>query len=262
MKIVNRQPEKTADVSSARGTAGKELGRLIIMAALFLMGLYYSVGWLTDLAVSRISFETEAKLFQAFTLPGDDKAEQNNRLDPFRPILAKLTAGDEVPPLPYRLILMENDQPNALAFPGGTIALTTGLLDLLTEEIEMAFVLAHELGHYHHRDHLEGIGRALGFQTLLTLILGSTMGAESLGNAIGFAAQRQYSQDREQQADQYGLTLVFRVYGRTQGVDRLFQIIKEKDELPGWAYMFSTHPSPEKRIKALAEYAAKLERKN
>ncbi len=36
----------------------------------------------------------------------------------------------------------------------------TGLLEKMTSENELAFVLAHELGHYDHRDHLRGLGRA------------------------------------------------------------------------------------------------------
>lgn len=259
MKIVHRQPLETADISSARGTAGKEFWQLSLLAAVFLVCLYFSVGVLIDLAVSRISLETEARLFGSMSIPGTESKDTTLRLKRIESILEKLKSDPSVPPLPYRLILMENDQPNALAFPGGVIAITSGLIDLLDDNIGMAFVLGHELGHYHNRDHLQGMGRALGFQVVLALVFGRSMGAETFNNATGFVFQRQYSQDREQQADEFGLRLVHAIYGKARGVDRLFQIIKDQEKIPNWAYMFSTHPSPENRIKALAKYAKILE---
>jgi len=77
---------------------------------------------------------------------------------------------------------------------------------------------------------------------------------------IEFVFQRGYSQEREKGADRFGLELVYSKYGKVDGVDRLFQILLDEHTLPGWAYMFSTHPSPRERINDLKSYAAAFRR--
>ena len=66
------------------------------------------------------------------------------------------------------------------------------------------------------------------------------------------------SGDREQNADKFGLQLVYSVYGKVEGTDHLFRILLEEKNIPTWAYMFSTHPAPEHRIMALKKYADEL----
>jgi Zn-dependent protease with chaperone function len=261
MKIVNKQPRKTADISSARGSSGREFWKLVLSAIVLLVALYFLVGLAVDLIVARVSYETEAKIFGAFQPePSEPSTEKDRqRLEQARGILARFTAGaNKVPPLPYGLILVEDEAPNAFAFPGGTIGITTGLLDMLTEEIEIAFVIGHELGHFYHRDHLQGLGRAAGLGIVMTILFDMGSGAESFGNIVNFVFQRSYSQEREIKADRFGLELVYGTYGKVEGTDRLFSLLLEKKDLPQWAYMFATHPSPKERINHLEKIAKEI----
>jgi len=260
MKILHRQPTQTADVSSARGTAGSELGKLLLSALVLLIVLFFAVGWTVDFVVARITFDTEARIFRHINYPVEE-AQDNKDADQRQStgaILSKLINEDIAPPLPYRLVVIHESKPNAFAFPGGTIGVTTGLLDRLDEEIAVAFVLGHELGHFHNRDHLHGMGRAIGFRIIMAMIFGAGEGADSFGNLIEFVFQRGYSQEVERAADRFGLELVHAVYGKTEGVDRLFRILSEGDKMPAWAYMFTTHPSPKSRIQDLEFHAAQM----
>ena len=234
MKIVHRRPVKTADVSSARGTAGKELGKLLLFALAMLLALFFTVGWAVDFIVARISFETETRIFKHVRFPAAEVQGEGDsaHLQSARAILGKLRVEPAVPSLPYRLVVIRESEPNAFAFPGGAIGVTTGLLDMLDEEIALAFVLGHELGHFHNRDHLKGLGRVIGFRVIMTMIFGAGDGTESFGNMIEFVLQRGYSQEVERAADRFGLELVHAAYGKTEGVDRLFQILSEGDTMP------------------------------
>lgn len=260
MKISNKQPRKTADISSARGSTLREFWKLVLSAVLLLVGLYFVIGFAVDQLVARISVETEAKLFQALQPQRTDPptAQDRQRLDRARNILETFKNDPGVAQLPYSLILVENEAPNAFAFPGGTIGLTTGLLDLLTEDIEVAFVIGHELGHFAGRDHLQGLGRTAGFGIAMALLFDMGSGAEWFANIVNFVFQRGYSQEQEIQADRFGLELVFGAYGKVAGTDRLFNLLLEKKDLPKWAYMFATHPSPKDRIRNLEKIAQEL----
>jgi Zn-dependent protease with chaperone function len=258
MKIVHRQPQATADISSARGTAHRELWTMVLSAAALLIVLFFAVGWAVDVIVARISFETEAKIFKQLTLPPGKARDAPSAADVEKAgaILATLQSDPSVPPLPYRLVVIEQPQPNAFAFPGGIIAVTTGLMEVLEEDLALAFVLGHELGHFHNRDHLQGLGRAIGFKIIMAVLFGS--GSDSFGYLIENVLQTDYSQESEKAADRFGLELVYRTFGEMEGVDRLFQIILDERKTPEWAYMFSTHPSPAKRIEYLKSYSKAL----
>ena len=261
MKIVNKRPVKTADVSSARHSALGEFWKLAVSAVLLIVALFFLTGFAVDLIVPRISIQTECKLFRFNNL--DQLSKTNNKNEDQGMIMAheildKFKSSPDVPPIDYRFLLLKEKRPNAFAMPGGTIGLTTGLLETLDNEIELAFVIAHELGHFHNRDHLSGLGRAAGFSVIMAVLFESGPGAESFGNIINYTAQRQYSRDREEKADKYAIELVYKTYGKIEGTDKLFRTLNKEHKIPAWAYMFSTHPSPEERIKKLEEYSSRL----
>lgn len=258
MKIVSRQVRETADASAARGTAFRELRRLLLLALLLVVVLYFGISLLVDVGVGWISPATEAQLFGGAWLEKAMPATSDPRLARLETILAALAADAEVAARPHRLVVISAPEPNAFAFPGGAIGVTTALLDALEADIELAFVLGHELGHFQHRDHLRGLGRALGVGVALAVVFGGDMGAESVANVSHYVLSRGYSRAREEAADRFGVGLVYRTYGKTNGVDRLFQVLFDKAELPAWAYMLATHPSPDERIRQLETYAEQL----
>ena len=64
-----------------------------------------------------------------------------------RDIGNRLAAKSDNPALPYEFVLVNSSVPNAWAFPGGKIAINRGLLLHLTDEAQLAAVLAHEIVH-------------------------------------------------------------------------------------------------------------------
>lgn len=61
------------------------------------------------------------------------------------------------PQVKYRFGIIDSDEINAFACPGGYIFVTTGLLKILSNENELASVLGHEIGHVEHGDGLKDI---------------------------------------------------------------------------------------------------------
>jgi len=258
MKFVKRDLGEAAEASSGGGDRGlaKEIVTLAILLALLLTAIYYGVVIVTEGVVSGITPEREVELFgkdfaKATVSPKEVPEELQDKFAMCEDVLAKLSAHDSVPQIDYELIYLDQEQPNAFAFPGGTIGVSKGLLEALDEEIAVAFVLAHELGHFANRDHLRGMGRKLGFGLGVKLLFQGDIGSFSHGTTNLVLAK--YSRGQESNADVFGIQCVLDTYGDTTGAEKLFEVLEEKGALPRWAYMFSTHPDNKSRIRRILE---------
>jgi Zn-dependent protease with chaperone function len=214
--------------------------------------LYFSAATLTDWIVTRISPEQEAEFFKGSFDQEFDEAlppELTEKWAQAEAILTKLKSHPAVVPVEYRLQYSPETMPNAFAVPGGSIVLTRGLLEALDEEIAMAFVIAHELGHFAGRDHLRRMGRQLGFGAALMLLSGGS--PDSLTQYASNLVTLSYGREQESAADQFALQCIDSVYGARDGAERLFEILEAEQSLPDWAYMFMTHPANAKRIREI-----------
>lgn len=247
---------KAAEASSGGGSRGwrTEFPQLAGLSLAVIVVIWILVVSLSHIAVRFISLEQESALL-AVLLPKLDtfepeSIEEKRQFAMLQGVLDKLTQHPETLDIPFHLVLIDSEDVNAFAIPGGVIGVTRGLVETLgDEEIAHAFVLAHEIGHFKHRDHLHGMVRQLGTGAALGIIFGSSGAMQLTGPANEFVAMG-YSRRQERAADEFGLKLVQDVYGRTDGTERLFEKL-QSDSLPGWAYMFATHPDTRDRLKRL-----------
>jgi Zn-dependent protease with chaperone function len=150
----------------------------------------------------------------------------------------------------------EAAEPNAFALPGGNVLVTSGLLARAGSENELAFVLAHELGHVVERDPLRALGRGL----LVALALGALGGAA--GSAIAGSAaalgERAFSREQERAADRFALALVAAEYGHVAGASDFLRRLPDAgpagtaERAAGW---LSTHPRSDDRVAELLALA-------
>lgn len=153
-------------------------------------------------------------------------------------------------PFKYTFDIIENDQVNAFAFPGGPSFMYTGLLNKFQYEDEIAGVLAHEITHARHehwaRQYESALKRQLGITILLTLLRANdewyTVGAmyDSLQGL-------QYSRGDELDADETGYDLVVKAGYNPQGMVSAFnKILAVGGSRP--PEFISTHPDMKNRI--------------
>lgn len=85
-------------------------------------------------------------------LPDNEKNELTAYLSVTGRNIARFSSRPE---LPWTFGVIENDTPNAFSAPGGYVIVTTGLLKKITNEAQLAGVLAHEIGHIVHKHSLK-----------------------------------------------------------------------------------------------------------
>ena len=160
--------------------------------------------------------------------------------------------------LEYSFKVLNSDEVNAMAVPGGFIYVFKGLLDFMPSDDELAGVLGHEVGHIVKRHSVKQVEKQMAL-TLLTIILTKGQGF-ILADATMQALMAGYSRSDEREADEQGFTLTnkagFNPYSMLITVSKLQDLSDAKGN-PGFG-LFSTHPEPEVRIERVNKALAKM----
>jgi predicted Zn-dependent protease len=157
--------------------------------------------------------------------------------------------------LPWQFGVIDSEQINAFALPGGFVYITSGLLSNLENEAQLAAILGHEIGHVVERHSVQQIQRAQGAQFIP--FLAGIFGGGTAGDVAGAVTQlglMKYGRDQEREADFQGLKYMTRGGYDPQGIVRAMKIMQEASGGGGGPPEFlSTHPNPGNRIEYLSE---------
>ena len=233
----------------------KELATLVVGIAIATVILTLLVAGVLDLGVRLLPTEWEARLFSG--LWTEMEAEEDVRLAAVHDLLARLGAHWAENPYDLKLFIIDSEDPNAFALPGGAIGVTQGLLDSVDSENELAFVLAHELGHFSGRHHLRGISRSVAITLVLATVTGGSSGT-LLTQWVAEITQLGFAREHEREADRFGLEIVADEYRHVAGATHFFEKLGEiraEDEASPMGAWLSTHPISPERIAAMQRLA-------
>ncbi len=272
MKFVAKELVETADVSQGETHWHDKLKLFLTVSAAIVLA-YFGLGALAQVTATHISPEMEVQLFrwidppeewgiESWTADAPGRDSFSESFQRTQSIFEGLLAQGDLRPLPYSLHLVQLEDPNAFAMPGGNVVVTSGLLEALTDDVSLAMVLAHELGHQQHRHVLERMGRSLLLSVCMNVLLGSAGGSGLVESSVQLA-EAGHSRDQEREADAFGLTLVHGVYGSTEGAVGFFEHLLErsKDEggMESWGILLASHPATPARIADLRTLAEQLD---
>ena len=158
--------------------------------------------------------------------------------------------------VPFIIKVIDSEEINAFALPGGFMFVNTGLVLKAGNEAELAGVLAHEIAHVaaRHGTKQATRGELLNYASMSMIFLGGWAGyaareIASLAIPLGFL---EFSRAMECQADHLGLEYLYKTgYDPLALVDFFEKIESQEKKKPGTiARTFSTHPLTSSRIRA------------
>ncbi|MEE8468519.1 MAG: M48 family metallopeptidase [Planctomycetota bacterium] len=172
-------------------------------------------------------------------------------------ILDRLSPHSSLPAATFTFKIVDSEQVNAFALPGGFIVVYTGLLAEADDPGQVAGVLAHEMAHVTQRHGLRRIAHSLGVWAAISTIFGSADGLTSIAvELFTMANVNDYSQDQETAADLEGARML--IAGRIDpaGLASFFaKLGAEQGDVPDALAWFSTHPQHKERVAAITAYA-------
>ncbi|KKL76623.1 hypothetical protein LCGC14_2043030, partial [marine sediment metagenome] len=240
------------NVNVSREHPLKEFAVLIGGLTLLILLVYALLGLLVDEAASRMPLDLERAMGKLFTSAMDVRERTPAQME-LQGILDSLVEHADLPELQYRVYIENSPSENAGALPGGSIVVYSALINGAATENELAFVLAHELGHYRGRDHLRGLGRGLVMVVISAALSGSDSSVTEFLTTSLTSVEMQFSQAQESADDTFALDLLNRRYGHTGGATDFFKRLSEGHRSGAFQKFFSTHPVPPERVEALKE---------
>jgi Zn-dependent protease with chaperone function len=215
--------------------------------------IYILLGLSVNLIAPHISVDLEKKMAAPFLRSMYTQDPDTIRQHYVQTLIYELQGRCTALPYHFQVHVREAPTINALALPGGHIIVFTGLLDKVTSENELAFVLAHEMGHYAHRDHLRGLGRAVVFMTISAFLFGPESNVSSLVASGLSMTEMSFSRSQETQADEFALEILNCAYGHVAGTTDFFEKIQKEHDPGLFGHYFSSHPENHQRISHLQD---------
>lgn len=193
----------------------------------------------------------------------------------------KLAKASSRPHLEWHFTIIDSEEINAFATPGGYVYINRGLMAYMTTEAQLAAVLAHEIGHIaaRHASQQKTAGTAANaVSSILAMLVayqtGSSMAADTVGDVsamAGTALVRGYGRDMELEADELSAAYLARSGYDTQAVVEVIGILKDQENFnrlkakesgkkyQGYHGLFSTHPRNDQRLKNVVANAGSVD---
>ena len=168
--------------------------------------------------------------------------------------------------VPFTIKVIDSDEVNAFALPGGFFYVNSGLILRAQEESELAGVMAHEISHVTARHGTKNAtkGEMMQLATIPLMLLGPAGWAgyglyEGLNIAIPLTYLK-FSRDSEREADFLGLQYMYKAGYDPNAFVTFFERIQADDKRrPGTIpKVFSTHPPTPDRIEAAQKEIARI----
>jgi predicted Zn-dependent protease len=162
--------------------------------------------------------------------------------------------------VPFTIKVIDGDEVNAFALPGGFFFVNTGILELAGSEAELAGVMAHEIAHVtaRHGTRQATRGQVTNLATIPLIFLGGWTGY-GIRQAAGLAVPLtflKFSRGFEKEADFLGVQYLYASGYDPTAMVQFFERLKaqeKKKSSGGIAKVFRSHPMTQDRIKVVQQ---------
>jgi predicted Zn-dependent protease len=248
----------TPDAAHLRKSSGPSVATTLIAIAVAVVLLTVLTLWLGVPALAGwLAHHTPPEWEQRYgelvmeqVAAGAKPIEEPSVTQPIRRMVDRLEAAGSKAPFPFQVRVLDRDDVNALAGPGGHIVVFRGMIEHTKSPDELAAVLAHEMEHATRRHVTRAMYRGLSLGVLVSILAGDAGGSAvpSMARSLG---ELSFGRADELEADAGAFTRLAGAGIDPGAMARALDGLAAKGGQPKWADFLSTHPAPAERARRL-----------
>lgn len=236
----------------------------LLIIVVFFAGLGYlisSVDWVKTFKLEKITQKTEQQL-------GDllwetySKREKEIK-DPIvvkavDSLVTRICLANGIDRETITVYIFDKSDINAFAFPGGRLAVYTGLIKASENQNELIGVVSHELAHIQLRHVLKKLIKEIGISVLISIATG-TEDVAVISEIVKTLTSTAFDRSLEKQADIKAIDYMVNASIDPLPLADFMQRLADEEKTPGAEYLswISTHPESAARAAYIRTYAGK-----
>jgi hypothetical protein len=158
--------------------------------------------------------------------------------------------------VPFTIKVLDDDDVNAMALPGGFFYVNSGLILAVDDEAELAAVMSHEIAHValRHWSRTQTRAQIANLATIPLIFVGGGIGyaARQMAGLGGLLTFSKFSRNFEAEADYFGLEYMYKAGYDPNAFVTVFEKLQalEKKKPGTLSKAFASHPQPPDRIQS------------
>lgn len=186
----------------------------------------------------------------------------------------KIVKHSDRPDLTYHFTVIDDENINAFAIPGGYIYINRGLLAYLSSEAQLAAVIAHEIAHItaRHSVRQDTARKGAGLLSIMTIITTGSAVLTDMSSLWSSAAVKGYGREMELEADQFGAVYLHRSGYPPEAMLETLGVLKDQEKFMrfraktegrqqrSYHGLFASHPRNDQRLQTVIREASGLEK--
>jgi predicted Zn-dependent protease len=238
------------------------MGKLVVQFALIVASFFVmwklveQVDWMTWFHVEQTGERIEEKIgetYWTFFRNTEEEVVNKEAVSAVDRLLATLCNANQIDRESIRLHLLNAEEVNAFALPGGHIVVYTGLILDCENESELSGVLAHELAHLQLGHIMKKLVKEVGLSVLISMT-GGNGSPEMIRHAVKALTSSAYDRSLEQEADLKAVEYLTKSQIDPEGLANfLFRMAVSESDIRQQLIWLSTHPGGEERAKAILD---------
>lgn len=184
----------------------------------------------------------------------------------------RLAKVSDRPEITYTFTIIDSPDINAFALPGGYIYINRGLIGYLSNEAQLAAVIAHEIAHVtaRHTVRQDAARKGASAVSVATVITTGSMVVADAADLWTSAAVSGYGRDMELEADSFGAQYLHRAHYDPAAMIDVIGVLKDQERYArfrakeagqkpkSYHGVFSTHPRNDQRLQEVIATAGTL----
>jgi predicted Zn-dependent protease len=165
----------------------------------------------------------------------------------------RVAAVSDRPNLPWTFKVLRSREINAISLPGGFIYATEGMMRFVQSDDELAFVMAHEVGHVSARHHVAMLERHFLYVIVGRVLFGGDPTSSQIANIVRFFLTQGFSRENEFDADRLAVGFAHRArFDASAGLTFMQRLRTAQGRDPSSVeVLFRTHPGLADRMERM-----------